>query len=91
MFVSKYSMSLVIEAKDREIERLIIENKELRDRLFVKNSLPVSGQELVSEKGESHKTYKTKRERLKEFIHGPQLIAPSLSPEELEHLNNVAQ
>lgn len=76
--------------KDSEIERLVTENRELRDRLFIKHNLPVSALDLIQcAKGESLPGYATKRQRLKEFINRTE--PPLLSKEDLKALREAAQ
>lgn len=80
--------------KDAEIARLSAENAELRDRLFIKHSLPVSGAAVTTAKGTAAAGYAPKRTRLKDYINqlNP-LVAPpmSLSEEEMKVLRDASQ
>lgn len=77
--------------KEREIDRLIVENRELRDRLFIKHNLPVSALDLSQphSKGEPLTGYTTKRQRLKALIEDRE--PPLLSKEDLQSLREAAQ
>ncbi len=81
-----------LEDKNREIARLTEDIKELRDRLFIKYSLPVSGAEVTTPAGESVQGWAPKRTRLKEYInkHSAPLTV-SLTDEERLALRNAAQ
>ena len=77
--------------KNNEIERLITENRELRDRLFIRNALPVSGQDVLpGEPGNPVSGWIPKRERLKKFLNQTPLVA-TLSDEEMKSLREMSQ
>ncbi len=78
--------------RDREINRLIEDNKDLKDRLFIKNGLPVSGAEVTTDKAESSPGWAPKKVRLAEYINAQQpLTAPALNEEELRMLREASQ
>ncbi len=78
--------------KDREIARLIIDINDLRDRLFIKHSLPVSGAAVTSEKGESITGYTTKKARLHDYMKAQNpIVAPNLTEAELQMLRDSSQ
>jgi hypothetical protein len=79
--------------KQTEIDRLLVENRELRDRLFIKHSLPLSGQDLTKLPNiESITGWKPKRERMKDFLNSQiPLIAPALNDEDLKSLRELSQ
>mgnify|MGYP001586759505 FL=1 len=80
-----------LEDKDKEISRLIEENKELRDRLFIKFGLPVLGQEVITSKAAPMDGWKSKKDRLKDFINSKQPLIATLSDEEIKSLSLASQ
>ena len=81
-----------LEDKNREIARLIVDNNDLRDRLFIKHSLPVSGAEVTTTKAEASKGWAPKSVRLNDYIKSQQpLTAPALTDEELQMLRDASQ
>lgn len=81
-----------ISDKELEIQRLVVENRELRDRLFIKNALPISGQSLTSSPGEAIPTWKSKATRLRDFLNlQTPLTAPALTDEEISELRERSQ
>lgn len=96
MFLDRIFSYKALEArladKDQEIKRLVEDVKELRDRLFIKHSLPVSGAEVTTAKVDSIQGWAPKRARLKQYIDEQQpLAAPPLSAEELQMLREASQ
>lgn len=82
-----------LEDKDKEILRLIEENRDLRDRLFLKYSLPVSGINLqASNTGNSVQGWRTPKQRLKDYLNeqDPPLVT-TLTDAELRHLESSIQ
>lgn len=94
-FLSLFGGTLIIEKLEAEIERLLEVNKELRDRLFLKHSLPASGinvQAQASSSGEPVSGFLTPRQRVAAHIASLEPpIAAVLNDDELEHLRKVAQ
>jgi hypothetical protein len=92
-FLSLFGATLIIEKLEAEIERLTDDNKDLRDRLFVKHHLPVVGTDLqANTAGESVQGYLTPRQRLTALIASKEPpIAAQLSDSEMEYLRKVAQ
>lgn len=81
-----------LQDKDREIARLLIDIADLRDRLFIKYSLPVSGAAVTANKAESVQGWMPKQARLQELMNQRQpLTAPALSDEELQMLRDASQ
>lgn len=77
--------------KEKEISRLVEEAKDLRDRLFLKNSLPIVGQELTTSKGNSVEGWVSPKKRVSNLINSQIPSTPLLSESEKEHLRAVAQ
>ena len=78
--------------KDAEIGRLLEENKELRDRLFLKHQLPVSGADVTTPKAELIEGWLPKKARIKKVIESnTPLTAPALNESELAALREASQ
>jgi hypothetical protein len=92
-FLSLFGATLIIEKLEAEIKRLVEDNQDLRDRLFVKHQLPVTGTDLHSTMtGEPVQGYLTPKQRLAALIASTEPpIAAKLSESEMEYLRKVAQ
>ena len=81
--------------KELEISRLVQENKELMDRLFLKNDLPIAGQSLIPEKltkpAVAHDGWLSPKRRLTSYIDSQTPLVAELSEEEMAHLRESVQ
>jgi len=95
MFLERLFSHKVLEArlqdKDREIARLITDNQDLRDRLFIKHSLPVSGAPVTTSPGEVKVGWGSKRTRIRDYINEQHPLAATLSDEEMLALREASQ